>query len=165
VKVNADLSIAGHPEIFVIGDLAYPEQDGVPLPGIAPVAMQEGRYVASVIVARLEGRTPKTLPILRQRLSGGHRAEQGRGVIGGVKLHGWIAWFVWLFVHLMYFGRRAQSSAGVPALGLPVCDVLSGRAPHYWTTRVEWLFAALFCKDVWMPRFAGGWGRARSRAR
>jgi len=60
VKVNADLSIPGHPEIFVIGDLAYREQDGKPLPGIAPVAMQEGRYVASVIAARLEGRTPKT---------------------------------------------------------------------------------------------------------
>ena len=59
VKVDADLSIPSHPEIFVIGDLAYREQDGQPLPGIAPVAMQEGRYVASVIVGRLENRATK----------------------------------------------------------------------------------------------------------
>ena len=58
VKVNADLTIPGHPEIFVIGDLAYREQDGAPLPGIAPVAMQEGRYAASVIVDAPEGTTP-----------------------------------------------------------------------------------------------------------
>src|SRR5579862_2187059 len=59
VKVNADLTIPSHPEIFVIGDLAYREQDGVALPGIAPVAMQEGRYAASVIVDRLRGQTSK----------------------------------------------------------------------------------------------------------
>jgi len=102
VKVNADLSIAGHPEIFVIGDLAYREQDGVPLPGIAPVAMQEGRYVASVIVARLEGRTPKPFRYFDKGYLAVIGRNKGVGVIGGVKLHGWIAWFVWLFVHLMY---------------------------------------------------------------
>jgi len=102
VKVNADLSIPGHPEIFVIGDLAYREQDGAPLPGIAPVAMQEGRYVASVIAARLEGRTPKTFRYFDKGYLAVIGRNKGVGVIGGVKLHGWIAWFVWLFVHLMY---------------------------------------------------------------
>jgi len=102
VKVNADLSIPGHPEIFVIGDLAYREQDGKPLPGIAPVAMQEGRHVASVIAARLEGRTPKTFRYFDKGYLAVIGRNKGVGVIGGVKLHGWIAWFVWLFVHLMY---------------------------------------------------------------
>jgi len=102
VKVNADLSIPGHPEIFVIGDLAYREQDGAPLPGIAPVAMQEGRYVASVIAARLEGRTPKPFRYFDKGYLAVIGRNKGVGVIGGVKLHGWIAWFVWLFVHLMY---------------------------------------------------------------
>jgi NADH dehydrogenase len=102
VKVNADLSIPGHPEIFVIGDLAYREQDGVPLPGIAPVAMQEGRYVASVIAARLEGVSKKPFRYFDKGYLAVIGRNKGVGVIGGVKLHGWIAWFVWLFVHLMY---------------------------------------------------------------
>jgi NADH dehydrogenase len=102
VKVNADLSIPGHPEIFVIGDLAYREQDGVPLAGIAPVAMQEGRYVASVIVGRLESHPPKPFRYFDKGYLAVIGRHAGVGVIGGVKLQGWIAWFVWLFVHLMY---------------------------------------------------------------
>src|SRR5207244_50141 len=57
VKVEPDLTIPGHPEIFVIGDLAYIEQDGKALPGVAPVAMQQGRYAADTLVERLRGRT------------------------------------------------------------------------------------------------------------
>jgi NADH:quinone reductase (non-electrogenic) len=102
VKVNADLSIPGHPEIFVVGDLAYRQQDGVPLPGIAPVAMQEGRYVASVIAARLENRPAKPFRYFDKGYLAVIGRNKGVGVIGGVNLHGWIAWFVWLFVHLMY---------------------------------------------------------------
>jgi len=102
VMVAPDLSIPDHPEIFVIGDLACREQDGVPLPGIAPVAMQEGRYVASVIVARLENRPAKPFRYFDKGYLAVIGRNKGVGVIGGVKLHGWIAWFVWLFVHLMY---------------------------------------------------------------
>jgi NADH:ubiquinone reductase (H+-translocating) len=105
VIVNADLTIPGHPEIFVIGDLAYREQDGAPLPGIAPVAMQQGRYAASVILDRLRSRS---VPPFRY-FDKGYLAVVGRnsgvGVIGGLKLHGFIAWFVWLFVHLMYLAQ------------------------------------------------------------
>ncbi len=105
VKVNPDLTIPGHPELFVIGDLAYREQDGAPLPGIAPVAMQEGRYAASVIVARLKGHAAKPFRYFDK----GYLAVVGRnagvGVIGGVKLQGWIAWFIWLFIHLMYLAQ------------------------------------------------------------
>ncbi|HSP68555.1 MAG TPA: NAD(P)/FAD-dependent oxidoreductase [Bryobacteraceae bacterium] len=105
VKVNADLTIPGHPEIFVIGDLAYREQDGVPLPGIAPVAMQEGRYAAWVIVRRLENRPSKPFRYFDKGYLAVVGRNSGVGVIGGVKLHGFIAWFVWLFVHLMYLAQ------------------------------------------------------------
>ncbi len=102
VKVNADLTIPGHPEIFVVGDLAYREQDGEPLARIAPVAMQEGRYAASVIMDRLEGRTSKPFRYFDKGFLAVVGRNSGVGVIGGVKLHGFVAWFVWLFVHLMY---------------------------------------------------------------
>jgi NADH dehydrogenase len=105
VKVNADLTVAGHPEIFVIGDLAYREQDGTPLPGIAPVAMQEGRYVASVIAARVDGRASKPFRYFDKGYLAVIGRNAGVGVIGGVRVHGWIAWFVWLFVHLMYLAE------------------------------------------------------------
>jgi len=105
VKVNPDLTIPGHPEIFVIGDLAYREQDGVPLPGIAPVAMQEGRYAASVIVDRFKGRTSKPFSYFDKGYLAVVGRNSGVGVIGGLKLHGFIAWFVWLFVHLMYLAQ------------------------------------------------------------
>jgi NADH dehydrogenase len=104
-KVNADLTIPGHPEIFVIGDLAYREQNGVALPGIAPVAMQEGRYAASVIVERLKGRTSKPFSYFDKGYLAVVGRNSGVGVIGGLKLHGFIAWFVWLFVHLMYLAQ------------------------------------------------------------
>ena len=75
------------------------------MPGIAPVAMQEGRYAASVIVDRLKGHTSKPFRYFDK----GYLAVVGRnagvGVIGGVKLQGWIAWFIWLFVHLMYLAQ------------------------------------------------------------
>jgi NADH:quinone reductase (non-electrogenic) len=105
VKVDADLTIPGHPEIFVIGDLAYREQDGVPLPGIAPVAMQEGRFTASVIAARLKGHPSKPFRYFDKGYLAVIGRNAGVGVIGGVKLKGWIAWFIWLFVHLMYLAQ------------------------------------------------------------
>jgi NADH dehydrogenase len=105
VKVNADLTIPGHPEIFVIGDLAYREQNGSPLPGIAPVAMQQGRYAASVIIHRLEGRSAKPFRYFDKGYLAVVGRNSGVGIIGGVKVHGFIAWFVWLFVHLMYLAQ------------------------------------------------------------
>ncbi|MCU1339803.1 MAG: FAD-dependent pyridine nucleotide-disulfide oxidoreductase [Bryobacterales bacterium] len=102
IKVNPDLTIPGHPEIFVVGDMAYLEQDGAPLVGVAPVAMQEGRYAATVIKDRLRGRSSKPFRYFDK----GNLAVIGRnagvGVIAGVKVKGRIAWFVWLFIHLMY---------------------------------------------------------------
>jgi NADH dehydrogenase len=102
VLVAPDLTIPGHPEIFVIGDLAYLEQDGHPLPGVAPVAMQQGRFAAETIEARLRRGTPKPFHYHDK----GSLAVIGRSSaiaqIGRFKLHGYIAWLLWLFVHLMY---------------------------------------------------------------
>lgn len=102
VPVQPDLTIAGHPEIIVIGDLANcPGDDGKPLPGLAPVAMQQGEYAARLIYDRLEGR--QTSPF-RYR-DWGSMAVIGRGSAIGLlrrwQVKGLIAWLVWLFIHLM----------------------------------------------------------------
>lgn len=101
--VQPDLSIAGHPEISVIGDLAnYTHQTGSPLPGLAPVAMQQGRYVAKVIEARLAHRTEPKFHYVDK----GSLATIGRGKavaqFGKIHFEGHIAWLIWVFVHLMY---------------------------------------------------------------
>jgi NADH dehydrogenase len=103
VMVEPDLSVAGHPEIFVIGDLATFTQDGKTLPGVAPVAMQEGRYVARLIRDRAEGKqTARPFHYFNK----GNLATVGRNkaVADFGKLHiaGFLAWFTWVFVHLMY---------------------------------------------------------------
>jgi NADH:ubiquinone reductase (H+-translocating) len=103
VIVQPDLTLPGHPEIFVIGDLAhFSHQTGQPLPGVAQVAMQQGRYVASLIDARLKG---KTLPPFHYQ-DRGNMATIGRASavadLGRIKLHGYIGWLAWLFIHLIY---------------------------------------------------------------
>jgi hypothetical protein len=74
VMVQPDLTVSGHPEVFVIGDLAHcPGPDGQPLPGVAPVAMQQGRYVAQLIAKRLSG---GTLPPFRLALAALFRVDR-----------------------------------------------------------------------------------------
>jgi NADH dehydrogenase len=105
VMVAPDLSIHGRPEIFVIGDLAFLEQDGKPVPGVAPVAMQEGRYVAELIRAQAEGSTVAPFRYHDK----GSLAVIGRAAgvadFGRLHFHGWPAWLLWLFVHLMYLAQ------------------------------------------------------------
>ena len=104
VPVGPDLSLPGHAEVFVIGDLARvcPAVDAAPLPGLAPVAMQEGHYVAKLIRRRLGG---GTLPPFRYR-DRGTMATIGRAravaVVGPLRFSGLLAWLAWLFIHLMY---------------------------------------------------------------
>jgi len=109
VMVNGDLSIPGHPEIFVIGDLAHYEQDGKMLPGVAQVAMQGGAYVAKLIEKRV--RDESGPPPFRYR-DKGSLAVIGRAAavadIAGLHLSGLVAWFIWLFVHLMYLVEFAN---------------------------------------------------------
>jgi NADH dehydrogenase len=102
VIVAPDLSVPAHPEIFVIGDLAHVEQDGKQLPGVAPVAMQQGRYAAELIRARLRGTTIGPFHYHDK----GSLAVIGRAAgvadFGRLHFHGFVAWLLWLFVHLMY---------------------------------------------------------------
>lgn len=101
--VRPNLTLDGHAEIFAIGDLAcYKHQGDHPLPGLAPVAMQQGQNVAKRIKARLSGK--EELPPFQYR-DRGSMAVIGRysavGMVGSRQLRGIIAWFIWLFVHLM----------------------------------------------------------------
>ena len=104
VIVEPDLSIPGHPEIFVIGDLAsFTHQGDKPLPGVAPVAMQEGRYVADLIRRRVSGGgNGKPFHYFNK----GNLATIGRNKavadFGFIHVSGFFAWFTWVFVHLMY---------------------------------------------------------------
>ncbi len=78
VKVMADLSVPGHPDIFVIGDAAAAfGPDGKPLPGVAPVAKQQGRYVADLLIARLRGKEGARVPLPRFRCARHDRPEKG----------------------------------------------------------------------------------------
>ncbi len=103
VIVEPDLTIAGHPEILVIGDLAnFAHQTGKPLPGVAPVAMQEGRYAAQVVRRRLAGKSLEPFHYWDK----GSLATIGRAAavadFGRIHIDGYFAWLTWLFVHLMY---------------------------------------------------------------
>ncbi len=103
VMVEPNLSVAGHPNIFVVGDLAtYVHQTGTPLPGIAAVAMQQGSYVAKLIKQRQK---IKTVGPFRYS-DGGSLAVIGRNAavanLGLLKLSGLPAWLIWVFVHIYY---------------------------------------------------------------
>jgi NADH dehydrogenase len=103
VKVAPDLSVPGHPDIFVIGDTAAASgPDGKPLPGVAPVAKQQGQYVARLLIARESG---KTVPPFRYR-DFGSLATIGRKraivQIGSFKLTGFIAWLLWSVAHIYF---------------------------------------------------------------
>jgi NADH:ubiquinone reductase (H+-translocating) len=98
VIIDAYLNIPNHPEIFVIGDLAVFEQNGKPLPGVAPVAMQQGRYSAR----RLAKRTAKPFRYFNKGSLAVIGRRAGVADFGFVRFHGAIAWLLWLFVHLMF---------------------------------------------------------------
>jgi NADH dehydrogenase len=102
ITVEPNLTLPGHPELFVIGDLAlFPYQGGKPLPGVAPVAIQQGRYVARLIDSRLRG---QTRPAFRYK-NLGNMAVIGRGVavadLGWLRIAGSPAWLAWLFIHMI----------------------------------------------------------------
>jgi NADH dehydrogenase len=102
VMVEPDLSVPGHPEILVIGDLAhFAHGSASPLPGVAPVAMQQGAYAARLIQERLRG---KTLPPFQYR-DRGTMATIGRNAavaaVFGFRFAGYVAWLAWLCIHLV----------------------------------------------------------------
>ena len=103
VKVGSDLTVPGHPDIFVIGDTANFMEDGKPLPGVAQVAMQQGRYAASVIADRVVGKA-HTQPF--HYVDKGSMATVGRfyGIVsvGKFQTAGVVGWFLWLALHLIF---------------------------------------------------------------
>lgn len=110
VYVNADLSLPDHPDIFIIGDLAHFEHQGdKPLPGVAPVAMQQGRYVARLLSARRRGKIMKPF---RYRDKGSMAVIGRHAAIADLRflrLSGTLAWYLWVAVHIMgliEFGNR-----------------------------------------------------------
>ena len=103
VRVQPDLTLPARPEVFVIGDTAHVERDGRPLPGVAQVALQQGRYAARVIARRLANATP---PPPFRYFDKGNMAVIGRGFAilesGRLQLSGFPAWLAWATIHLAF---------------------------------------------------------------
>jgi NADH:ubiquinone reductase (H+-translocating) len=108
VRVGSDLSVPGRPEIFVVGDTASLDQDGKPLPGVAQVAIQQGRYVGLAIYRRV---ARFSAPGAFRYFDKGNMAVVGKGFAvlqsGKVQISGFLAWLAWAGVHLLFL---AQSS-------------------------------------------------------
>jgi NADH:ubiquinone reductase (H+-translocating) len=106
VRVEGNLSVASHPEVFVVGDTASLDQDGKPLPGVAQVAMQQGRYVGKLLHRRLNGQAD---PPAFRYFDKGNMAVVGKGFAvlqsGGIKLSGFIPWLAWAAVHLQFLAQ------------------------------------------------------------
>ena len=111
VKVGADCSLPDHPEVFSIGDMAHFEQDvGKALPGVAPVAIQQGRWVAKAIKREVAGKERGEFKYFDK----GSMATIGRksaiAQVGKLEMSGFVAWLAWIFVHIMYLvGFRNRS--------------------------------------------------------
>jgi NADH:ubiquinone reductase (H+-translocating) len=114
VRVQKDLTVPGHPEILVVGDTASLDQDGKPLPGVAQVAMQQGRYAGKLIHRRV---TAKSAPGPFCYFDKGNMAVVGKGFAvlqtGKIHLSGFPAWLAWATVHLEFL---AQASLRVSVL-------------------------------------------------
>jgi NADH dehydrogenase FAD-containing subunit len=108
VRIQSDLTIPGHPEIFVIGDTASFEEKGKSLPGVAQVAMQQGRHAAKVIHNRLTGGSP---PGPFSYFDKGNMAVVGKNFAvlqsGKVQVSGFGAWLAWAFIHLQFLATSS----------------------------------------------------------
>jgi NADH dehydrogenase FAD-containing subunit len=103
VRIQKDLTVPGHPEIFVVGDTATLDQDGKPLPGVAQVAIQQGHYAGKLIYSRITG--GKQPPAFRY-WDKGNMAVVGKGFAvlesGKFQTSGLGAWLIWAFIHLQF---------------------------------------------------------------
>jgi NADH:ubiquinone reductase (H+-translocating) len=106
VRVQRDLRVPGYPEIFVVGDTASLDQDGKPLPGVAQVAMQQGRYVGNLIRRRIAGKNGQR-PF--RYFDKGNMAVVGKGFAvlqsGKLRMSGFLAWLAWAAVHLEFLAQ------------------------------------------------------------
>jgi len=108
VRIQKDLSVPGHPEIFVVGDTASLDQNGKPLPGVAQVAIQQGRYAGKLIHNRIVGNPP---PSPFNYFDKGSMAVVGKGFAvlqsGKVRISGFVAWLAWAAVHLQFLATSS----------------------------------------------------------
>jgi NADH dehydrogenase len=129
VAVNDDLTIPGHPDIFAIGDtVTINAWDGKPVPGIAPAAKQQGRYVAEAIKARLSGKTPGPF----RYKHAGSLAQIGKRLavidFGRIRLRGAIAWWIWGIAHIYFLiGLRHRMAVALSWLWIYIRDQRAAR--------------------------------------
>ena len=108
MKVNPDLSLPGRPEVFAIGDMALVmQEDGKPVPGVSPAAMQEAAHVARLIEDELATPARSSTPARHSSIGTRARwrpsaASAAVAWAGPFKLHGFVAWVAWLFMHLIF---------------------------------------------------------------
>ncbi len=125
VRIQLNLSVAGHPAIFVVGDTAAFEENGKPLPGVAQAAIQQGRYAGRLIANRITG---KPAPGPFRYFDKGNMAAVGKGFAvlqnGHLHLSGFLAWLAWAGVHLQFL---AQSSLRVNVFLQWVWTYLTGQ--------------------------------------
>jgi NADH:quinone reductase (non-electrogenic) len=125
VRVAKDLTVAGHPEIFVIGDTASLDQDGKALPGVAQVAIQQGRYAGRLIHRRIMG---QRAPGPFRYFDKGNMAVVGKGFAvlqsGKLQISGFLAWLAWAAIHLQFL---AQSNLRVSVFMQWVWTYLTGQ--------------------------------------
>jgi len=102
IPAEPDLTVPGHPEIFVVGDLCSLRQDGAPLPGVAQVAKQQGAHAAQNVLRAIRGEPRRAF----RYHDYGNMATIGRGsavaAIGRLKMSGFVAWLIWLFIHIFW---------------------------------------------------------------
>jgi len=110
VRIQKDLSMSGHPYVFVIGDTAALQQDGKPLPGVARVAIQQGHYAGELIHSRITGSKP---PAPFRYFDKGTMAVVGKGFAvlqsWKIQMSGLVAWMVWALVHLQFLPHPASA--------------------------------------------------------
>jgi NADH dehydrogenase FAD-containing subunit len=154
VRIQRDLTVPGRPEIFVVGDTASLDQNGKPLPGVAQVAIQQGRYAGKLIHNRIVGKAP---PPPFNYFDKGSMAVVGKGFAvlesGKVKMSGLLAWFTWAAVHLQFL---ATSSLRLTVFLQWVWTYLTGqRGDRLIVTRVA-LIDPKGALDTTIKVFAGG---------
>jgi NADH dehydrogenase len=128
--VSPDLTVPGHPEIFAIGDtVAINAPDGTPVPGIAPAAKQQGRHVAGIIKARLQGDTSPA-PFVYKHSGSLAQIGKKRAVIdfGWIKLRGALAWWIWGIAHIYFLiGLRNRLAVAMNWLWIHTRDQRGAR--------------------------------------
>ena len=129
LQVEPDLTVPGHPDIFAVGDtITVADPDGNPVPGIAPAAKQQGRYVASVIKARLGGGT--VAPFRYKHAGSLAQIGKKQAVIdfGRIKLRGTLAWWIWGIAHIYFLiGLRNRLSVAMTWLWIHARDQRAAR--------------------------------------